>query len=92
MEQRASNKHIYVAVLPLQNMADDPAIERFCTGLVMDLITDLSRFRSFQIISYDVIKTLHPNEKINSPALDVLELNYLVKGLVRYRNLSLIHI
>ena len=90
MEQRASNKHIYVAVLPLQNMADDPAIERFCTGLVMDLITDLSRFRSFQIISYDVIKTLHPNEKINSPALDVLELNYLVKGLVRYRNNTLV--
>lgn len=90
MEPHVKNKHIYLAMLPLQNMSDDPAIERFCTGLVMDLITDLSRFRLFQIIAYDAIKNLHPNEKISSPALNKLELDYLLKGLVRYRKDTLV--
>lgn len=90
MESRSRNKHIYLAILPLQNLSDDSSIEQFCTGLVMDLITDLSRFRSFQIISYDAIKNIHPNEKINSPELHKLKLDYLLKGLVRFHNGKLI--
>jgi adenylate cyclase len=90
MEQRVNIKHNYLAVLPLQNLSEDPDIEKFCAGLVMDLITDLSRFRSFQIIAYDTIKNLHPNEKIDAPVLHNLELDYLLKGMVRHLNDPLI--
>ncbi|MBK7874001.1 MAG: hypothetical protein IPJ74_26795 [Saprospiraceae bacterium] len=50
MEPIVQNKEICLAVFPLQCLSDDPIIEMFCTGLAMDVITDLSRFRSFQIV------------------------------------------
>ena len=43
-----SKEGLYFAILPLKNISDDPSIDIFCAGLVMDLITDLSRFKSLQ--------------------------------------------
>ncbi len=90
MESNALNKYICLAVLPLQVLADHPKVEMFCQGLVIDLITDLSRFRSFQIIAYETSKGLHPHEQPNSPKLEDLNLDYLVKGMARHQHEKLL--
>ena len=84
MEKISVKNTLCLAVLPLQVLADNPKVEVFCQGLVMDLITDLSPFRSFQIIAYDTTKAVHPNEQPDSPKLGELHLDYLVKGMARY--------
>jgi TolB-like protein len=40
-----------IAVMPFENMSADPEQEYFADGLVDDIITDLSRFRSFFVIA-----------------------------------------
>ncbi|HVY20859.1 MAG TPA: adenylate/guanylate cyclase domain-containing protein [Bauldia sp.] len=40
-----------LAVLPFQNMSGDPEQEYFSDGIVEDIITALSRFRSFAVIA-----------------------------------------
>ena len=40
-----------IAVLPFQNMSGDPAQEYFADGMVEDIITELSRFRSLFVIA-----------------------------------------
>ena len=84
MKGNNANNTICLAVLPLQVLADEPRVDVFCQGLVMDLITDLSPFRSFQIIAYDTTKAVHPNEQPDSSKLGELHLDYLVKGMARF--------
>lgn len=83
MNPGQKEKNIVIAVLPLQNMSEHPSINMFCTGFTMDLITDLSRFRTFDIIAFESVKDLHPNERLDSIPLKRLGVNYLVKGLMR---------
>jgi TolB-like protein/Tfp pilus assembly protein PilF len=40
-----------LAVLPFQNMSGDPEQEYFADGIVEDIITALSRFRSFAVVA-----------------------------------------
>ena len=40
-----------IAVLPFQNMSGDPEQEYFADGMVEDIITALSRVRSFFVIA-----------------------------------------
>jgi TolB-like protein len=40
-----------IAVLPFQNMSDDPEQEYFADGIVEEIITSLSRFRSLFVIA-----------------------------------------
>src|SRR5262249_31447095 len=40
-----------IAVLPFQNMSDDPEQEYFADGMVEEIITALSRFRSLFVIA-----------------------------------------
>ena len=90
MDNKVLNKHICLVVLPLQVLSDHPKVVLFCQGLVMDLITDLSRFRSFQIIAYETTKGFHPNELPESPKLENLNIDYLVKGMVRHQDEKLL--
>ncbi len=78
------------AILPLQNISEDPMINMFCKGLAMDLINDLSRFKSLQIISFESIQHFHPNEKIDNPTIQKMKLDYIVKGMVRYYHKKLL--
>jgi TolB-like protein len=40
-----------LAVLPFQNLSEDPGQEYFADGVVEDIITALSRFRSFTVVA-----------------------------------------
>ena len=40
-----------LAVLPFQNMSSDPQQDYFVDGVVEDIITALSRFKSFAVVS-----------------------------------------
>ena len=69
--------HITLAVLPFQVLAEDPKVDMFSQGLVMDLITDLSRFRSFQLFAQDAAKAIQFDETFSNPNWQQLQPDYL---------------
>lgn len=81
-----SPKPIRLSLLPFQQLSNDDRIGLFCTGLRMDILTELARFRSLQIITAEAAEAA-PNQ-----------LDYLVKGLARFHkdylqiNLQLIQV
>ncbi len=77
---------ISMAILPFYNSAQHPELDMFCSGLRMDLITDLSRFRSFHLISYDMIPSAVTDQVQIQEVTANLQLDYYVKGLVRYHS------
>lgn len=85
METATLTRNINLAVLPLSVLSDDPRMELFCQGLVMDLIAGLSRFRSFQVMAYDAIKEMQEVEAPGASFLEAFRPDYLVKGLVRHQ-------
>lgn len=42
---------VAIAVLPFENLSDDPAQDLFADGIAEDIITQLSRFRELQVIA-----------------------------------------
>ena len=72
MDLNRNQAPIRLSFLPLQNLSEDSRIQMFCTGLRMDILTDLARFRSFHIIPAEDPATVPEN------------LDYLVKGISRF--------
>ena len=72
-----------VAVLPFDNLSDDPAQEYFSDGMTEQVITDLGRFDSLQVIARDSVMQYKRNPK--SPAATARELgvDVLVDGSVQ---------
>ncbi|MDG4885372.1 adenylate/guanylate cyclase domain-containing protein [Mesorhizobium sp. WSM4884] len=72
-----------LAVLPFQNMSGDPEQDYFADGIVEDIITALSRFRSFAVIARN------SSFVYKGKAIDVrqvareLGVRYVVEGSVR---------
>jgi len=85
-------QHIRLAIFPIQNLSDRSDIHLFCKGLVIDLITDLSRFRSFQIIPLHglEVQEMVGLDMADSELSDKLELDYVVEGAVRSQNDTLL--
>jgi DNA-binding winged helix-turn-helix (wHTH) protein len=50
-ERTAAQLSPSLAVLPFQNMSGDPEQEYFADGIVEDIITSLSRFKTFTVVS-----------------------------------------
>ena len=60
----AKNKaKITVAVLPFQNISMDQELNYFIVGFTEDIITDLSRFSSLQIISSNSTSEIDPEKE-----------------------------
>ena len=80
-----------IAVLPFDNMSDDPAQEYFCDGISEDLITELARNISLFVIARH--STFAYKKKIDDIRRIGRELGvqYLVKGSVR-RSADLVRI
>ena len=76
-----------IAVLPFQNMSGDPEQEYFADGMVEDIITALSRFRSLLVIARNSSFTY------KGKAVDVkqvgreLGVRYVLEGSVRRRTM-----
>jgi len=72
-----------IAVLPFQNMSDDPEQEYFADGIVEEIITALSRFKSLFVIARNSSFTF------KGQAIDIKELGrrlgvrYVLEGSVR---------
>ena len=72
-----------IAVLPFQNMSGDPAQESLAAGIVEDIITNISKFAEFHVISRNSTFTY------KGMAVDIakvgreLKADYVVEGSIR---------
>ena len=78
--QKPSFPEIVVAVLPFQNFSEDNKLDYFAAGFTDDLIMNLSRFRSLQIISSHSTKKINSHSDEGQSMILSLNANYLVKG------------
>jgi TolB-like protein len=73
-----------IAVLPFQNMSNDPGLEYFSDGITEDIITELSRFPVLRVIAR------HSSFVFKGDGIDVKETGrklgagYIVEGSVRW--------
>jgi adenylate cyclase len=72
-----------IAVLPFQNMSDDPGQEYFADGIVEDIITALSRFRSLFVIARNSSFTYKGKAVDIKQAGRELGVRYVLEGSVR---------
>ncbi|MEM7251760.1 MAG: adenylate/guanylate cyclase domain-containing protein [Pseudomonadota bacterium] len=72
-----------IAVLPFDNMSDDPEQEFFADGIVEDLITALAKYRSFLVIARNSTFTFKGRPVNLAEAGKALGARYIVEGSVR---------
>ena len=84
--QKSSFPEIVVAVLPFQNFSEDNQLDYFVAGFTDDLIMNLSRFRSLQIISSHSTKKINTDNEADQSKIQSLNANYLVKGSFRHHD------
>jgi TolB-like protein len=75
-----SPDHITLAVLPFENLSQKADVSIFCRSFSSDLVTELSKFRQFQVISYP------SNSSPDTPfaKLDKFNADYFIQGSFRY--------
>lgn len=78
-----SGRHPSIAVLALQNLSGDPAMDHLCEGIVEDVIASLTRFRNLTVIARHSAFLF--SLKINSAREigDRLGVRYLLTGSLR---------
>ena len=72
-----------IAVLPFDNMSDNPEQEHFADGISEDLITALSRIRSFFVIARNTTFTYKGRAVDVSKVSKELGVRYVLEGSVR---------
>ena len=72
-----------IAVLPFDNMSDDPGQEYFAEGIAEDVITALSRFRSLFVIARNSSFTYKGSAINITQVAGELGVRYVVEGSVR---------
>jgi TolB-like protein/Tfp pilus assembly protein PilF len=78
---------VTLAVFPFENLNEGNELDIFCKSFCIDLITELSRFRQFQIISYDSVSGTDLSDEYCNELLQKLDTDYFVKGSFRsYRD------
>jgi len=72
-----------LAVLPFENLSNDPAQEYFSDGMTSDLITDLSKISGIAVIAWSSVFS-YKNSDIDVRQLkEELDIDYVVAGTVR---------
>ena len=72
-----------IAVLPFNNLSDDPEQEYFSDGMTDDIITDLSKISGLMVISSNSTFT-YKGKEIKIPAIaKELGVKYVLEGSVR---------
>ena len=72
-----------LAVLPFQNLSDDPEQEYFSDGLTDDLITDLSKISQLFVIARNSVFTYKGKSVKISQVAEELGVRYVLEGSVR---------
>ncbi|MDB3917617.1 tetratricopeptide repeat protein, partial [bacterium] len=82
-DQALDEKPPAIAVLPFANMSGDPDQEYFADGITEDIITNLSLWKTFPVISRNSSFTFK-NKSVNlKDVSDELRARYIVEGSVR---------
>ncbi len=71
-----------VAVLPLQNLSNNPDEEYFADGMTDELITDLSHIRSLRVISHASVSPLKKTALSMPEIADRLHVDAVVEGTI----------
>ncbi|MBV1932429.1 MAG: hypothetical protein KUG71_12020, partial [Porticoccaceae bacterium] len=72
-----------LAVLPFENLSGDPEQDYFLRGFAMDLVTELCRFSSLQLISPQTSFTLNSDNDSFQEIIGTLSIDYLLSGGIR---------
>jgi TolB-like protein len=72
-----------IAVLPFENMSDDPEQEYFADGVAEDIITELSRFGELLVIARNTTFTYKNRTVDIAEVSSKLGVRYMVEGSVR---------
>lgn len=75
-----ASSELTIAVLPFENLSENNKQDVFCKSFCQDIITELSRFKQFQIIAYDSIKDLPAQASSKDEPLQKLNSDYFIKG------------
>jgi TolB-like protein len=75
-----------IAVLPFANFSDDPEQDYFADGMVEDLITALSRFRTFAVVARNSSFVYKDRTYDVREAAKALGVSYALEGSVRRMN------
>ncbi|MFH5831935.1 hypothetical protein [Halalkalibaculum sp. DA384] len=84
----SDNRHtpVTLAILPFENLSTGSELEIFCKSFSLDLITELSRFRQFQIISYDSVRDMGLDQDSDEAKFHQLNTNFFVRGTFRHQD------
>ena len=82
-QQSSTEKPPAIAVLPFVNMSGDPEQEYFADGITEDIITNLSLWRTFPVISRNSSFTFRGKSQNIKQVANELGARYIVEGSVR---------
>ena len=82
-QQSSTEKPPAIAVLPFANMGGDPEQEYFADGITEDIITNLSLWRTFPVISRNSSFTFRGKSQNLKQVANELGARYIVEGSVR---------
>ncbi|MEH6546643.1 MAG: adenylate/guanylate cyclase domain-containing protein [Sneathiella sp.] len=72
-----------IAILPFDNMSNDPEQEYFCDGMVEDIITEISKFRWLKVIARNSTFTYKGKSFDVKTVGEEMGARYVVEGSVR---------
>ena len=72
-----------IAILPFDNLSDDPSQEYFVDGMTEDLITDLAKIESLFVIARNTVFTYKDKSVVVPDVARELGVKYVLEGSVR---------
>lgn len=82
MQAMQSSDQITLALFPFENLSLNNDLNVFCRSFSTDLVTELSRFRQFQILALP--GEFSTGESSSSKTLESLQTDYFIRGTFRY--------
>jgi TolB-like protein len=78
---RSANAHITLTVFPFEDLSLQRELGIFCRSFSVDLVTELSRFRQFQVISLP--ERTNDAEPATTRLVEDLQTDYFIQGTFR---------
>src|SRR4028118_2237528 len=81
---------ISLVIFPFGNLSEGQSNQLFCQSFSIDLVTELSRFRQFNIITFDSVNDRTSSTNSSNQSDSPLQADYFIKGTFRSYNNSLL--